>query len=818
MSNKNNKKKQHKTVYSQKTKTSPAITNQSETSNLVAQSKFTAKLITISDWHIGCGAGRTGDIDSLVQRDKDDLPYIPAKTLTGIWRDACELVAFGLDEGQENGVWQQWVDYLFGEQPAISTTAVETAPRHAALSIRAAHLPSTLQQALKEKLQLKQALTFVKPGISIDPLSGCAKKDYLRFEEMVRGGGGFEAKCELNLPENDEDKLAAYALLMAGTQLVEKLGGKRRRGTGKCQLVVEEKQDNVNAWINWIEANLKPNCPPDLSTKSFPSHTQDVPAIENEPWLYIPLKITAKSPVIVAKRTIGNIVESQDYIPGTHLLSLVIKKLQKVGVNLSQAIACGDLIISNATIEVGKEQGKPVPFALFYEKLGGGIDKGGKVYNHFTEAEPGEQLKGYRQGYIGSIADQNLPEYAQVKSCLKTHNTIVDQVQRPTSDVGGVYTYEAILPGTTFRSEIKLRQSLVNALNKRLNWWELLNGEERIGQSKKDDYGAVCIEVLSRPAAVKTTSNTQNLQELTVWLLSDVLLRDDRLRSTNSIGDLAKELEKLLDVKLTIRNDANKLSVMTRSHRVDSWQARWGLPRPSLVGLAGGSCVVFKVEGTLEPSKLAEIQASGIGERRAEGYGKICFNDPILSSEISKLQSKDKGNSDGDKNLYKRQHLIPENDAAFCYARIVEKAACREAIYRSVLRLAATNDSRKNALGIESKKPTMSQLGALRSVLGRLETFADRNSILTWLEHLKKTSSRQDKWTKESLEKLNNLMLNQETIWQELDIYFANITLTINGYQHLKSELWAEAVRIFIDTCIRAHKRDLENNPPINLE
>ncbi|HBL14417.1 MAG TPA: hypothetical protein DD379_24120, partial [Cyanobacteria bacterium UBA11162] len=59
--------------------------------------KVTIKLE--SDWHIGSGAGRPGDVDRLVQRDRNGLPYIPGKTLTGIWRDACELVALGLDNG-----------------------------------------------------------------------------------------------------------------------------------------------------------------------------------------------------------------------------------------------------------------------------------------------------------------------------------------------------------------------------------------------------------------------------------------------------------------------------------------------------------------------------------------------------------------------------------------------------------------------------------------------------------------------------------------------------------------------------------------------
>lgn len=51
---------------------------------LTPQSQFVATLKLTSDWHIGLGAGRPGEVDRLVQRDHDGLPFIPAKTLTGI--------------------------------------------------------------------------------------------------------------------------------------------------------------------------------------------------------------------------------------------------------------------------------------------------------------------------------------------------------------------------------------------------------------------------------------------------------------------------------------------------------------------------------------------------------------------------------------------------------------------------------------------------------------------------------------------------------------------------------------------------------------
>ena len=62
---------------------------------------FEIRLTFTSDWHVGSGAGRPGLIDRLVTRDEDDCPFVPAKTLTGIWRDACERVACAWTKGKE---------------------------------------------------------------------------------------------------------------------------------------------------------------------------------------------------------------------------------------------------------------------------------------------------------------------------------------------------------------------------------------------------------------------------------------------------------------------------------------------------------------------------------------------------------------------------------------------------------------------------------------------------------------------------------------------------------------------------------------------
>jgi CRISPR-associated protein Csx10 len=88
----------------------------------------TFDIALVTDWHVGTGAGRPGELDRLVARDADDLPYIPAKTLIGVWRDGCERIAFGLDDGKY-GPWCDWLDEIFGDEPNRARPAWRKPPR-----------------------------------------------------------------------------------------------------------------------------------------------------------------------------------------------------------------------------------------------------------------------------------------------------------------------------------------------------------------------------------------------------------------------------------------------------------------------------------------------------------------------------------------------------------------------------------------------------------------------------------------------------------------------------------------------------------------
>ena len=241
--------------------------------------EFALSVRFTSDWRIGTGEGLHGEADEVVARDESGFPFVPAKTLTGILRDAAETVAAALDHHHEGGSsgkplpasatdsphhvagWQGICEVLFGSQPVADARAGmhDRRPLPARVSVRAATFSEAFRSAFRSgakaapsgsgevshgaerDFRLLEAITFRKVGIAIDPGTGTAKAAALRLLEVVRGGAPLMAPIELDLAGLEETvRLSCVALLWAAVRVVERLGGDRRRGLGRCTLELLE--------------------------------------------------------------------------------------------------------------------------------------------------------------------------------------------------------------------------------------------------------------------------------------------------------------------------------------------------------------------------------------------------------------------------------------------------------------------------------------------------------------------------------------------------------------------------------------------------
>ncbi len=771
---------------------------------------FTIRLVMESDWHAGTGAGRSGRADRVVSRDREGLPYVPAKTVTGIWRDACEQLSWGLDDGVARGPWSAWVEYLFGSQPALAKGPVAHPPRPAAVSVRPARLAEPLRRALarREARWLRDAVTFVKPGVSIDETSGQARESFLRFEEMARASAVLEADGALQVPGDGATRQVAMAVLVAGAALVERLGGKRRRGAGRCSMRVIADLDIVEA-AALLERLDEPPPPPD-EIRPLTSRTTGPIGLSDGGWVEIPLALRLDAPLSIPSRVVGNVGESLDFLPGHHLLPRLCRLLERCGVDATTVIGRGEVRVLPATIEVGGRPGRPVPFALAAPK-GADSREHGEIVNLLALEEEGERpLKPLRTGYVGKAGDDGLVAHLVVPRQVRTHNSVDDAEQRPSEETGGLYTYEAIAPGIVLRAVIRLRQALHEALSGHDGrWWQGLGGPCALGRSRKDDYGQVVIE-MSEPETLPplAAGDDREVASFVVWCLSDVLLRDGALRPATSAQALADVIRDALGRDVALEPVPGKTHFRVR--RLESWHGQWGLPRPSLVGIAGGSCVTLAVKrGRVTPGALAAVSRAGIGERVAEGCGQISIDDPLLRGQ---LRGRQRELGERDVTDAPAAELLDPHSEAGRYARVIEREGWRLLLRRRALVLGADPEFRTRELGWQAggDQPPTTQLNALRQAVRRAERWSADNFAARWLQRLSAVQNRVDRWPSVALDTARSLVSERDRIWRVLLGDGDQVTLTRGAVERLRDELWPDAVQALIDEAVRHHLRARE--------
>jgi len=248
---------------------------------------------------------------------------------------------------------------------------------------------------------------------------------------------------------------------------------------------------------------------------------------------------------------------------------------------------------------------------------------------------------------------------------------------------------------------------------------------------------------------------------------------------------------------------------------VDSWHTGWMLPRPSLVGIQKGSTLAFVVKnpGDWDGSRAGDVEMDGIGDRRAEGYGRILFNPTFLLSDRVVAHKaatvRPQGATGGGVRLDSS-----DRDAGFL--RIVEGEAWKEKIRRTARSYAygvGGNEFRRSRL-------SNSQLGALRSAAGSIidggegPVSEDAALALRWLGYQVTRGQVQfpqgvDPWPKTRVEKwgplrhtIGNLLVEADVIWKLLECYPKSALDGNNPGREtelLRRTTWGFAVRALLD-------------------
>jgi CRISPR-associated protein Csx10 len=808
--------------------------------------KLTMHIRMCSDWHIGTGTGRHGGIDRLIARDSAGLPYVPASTMRNLWRDAAEMLARGLDE-RDGGKWTELVRQLFGSQPSSTDRDAEEAPVSSLVTMGDAAIAPGLRARLQRTAGgawLREALTYVKPGVAIDTDTGSARDDHLRLEEAAVGGILLVAEAEVapdaEVAATDADTI--YWFLCGACCLIERLGGKRRRGLGACEVLLV-RGPALGAPLPALSA-LSEQAAARLDKAFVPAIVQrqngraltggtvrvvEASGGDTVGWHRLPIAITLRSPLIVPDEIQGNVITTLEYVPGSMLLPVVTSAARRGRLHdVDERIAQSDLRVLPATIELSGERGLPVPLAWGKPKDAQPKNVVEVKSGILEQRQRDQQIKSLRRGYIAPASGSSVWFRENVETTLRTHNVVDDERQTPTEDVGGVFSYEAIAAGQRFRSLVLLRGTATEADALRA---ELTRGPEhieRMGRAKQVGYGRVSITPADDEPSIEKRARCALNGFLIVWLETDALLPSPDLSSAPSLEALADAIARALypdgtkgghDVfALAPRGVAAEPGTRSigilRTRRLQTWQTQWGLPRPSLTVLQAGSVAKLRLQDgvTITEGQRQTLEREGIGERRAEGLGVVRVNDATVT-ETRYLTTGEPDSSVS--NIGAPLPDLTEEETTLLDA--ISVRAWKRRIIARAEGVMSQPAMRAEYLSFtpNGSSPTMSQLGALRS---RLPTEGADNAsdILAWIDRQrKKTRDRSPQGETGWLRRVEHIASQEaqqrDRIWDVLKLPADMPTPPGGTIDSMRQKVWAFAVTNTLLIAMRHHKRAGEN-------
>ncbi len=212
---------------------------------------------------------------------------------------------------------------------------------------------------------------------------------------------------------------------------------------------------------------------------------------------------------------------------------------------------------------------------------------------------------------------------------LNVHNQRDAVIGRATEDRGEIFRYEALAPGLVFRGIIltESEDELANLLKDR---------KIMLGKARTAGYGLAQI--------VDVEPLSPNWRDAWYWEESEYLDDEDD-DDDGDYDDEKKEISRFVvhftsaglvrdsngqftpDPKLAIEAHLNCFlkteKIFRATEIVGGFNRKWGLQFPQVTAIAPGSVFVYKVKSPVSRELLNKLEESGVGERRAEGFGTL---------------------------------------------------------------------------------------------------------------------------------------------------------------------------------------------------
>ena len=370
------------------------------TTNSPTTSPTTSGHVTIvftSDWGVSTGVGQAGRTHSTIERSGDD-PVVRGTVITGVLREQAMLAAKALDgptKENEKGKWTSFALWLFGQAP---NSEPGSTPRHVLFS---------------DATPASSIPVHDTVSLSIDPDTGTARDQFLRFTERAAAGvltGTFTLINEAGAEISDqamidaENKIsvqrtieAAHFLLGVAGLMVRGIGSGRSGGDGECTVLVtnhevealagqstskiiafasscaQELRTSLKKLARSLEPEVVSALPAPQRSTQHQVGTVDGSAAQHSGGHHLILDLTLNSPIVSYEVPFSNEIRSLDFLRGTvllpwlHRLMSSNKRGGKEAV-VTNAVTGGHLFVSDALPVIEDIKGLPVPLTLKTDK------------------------------------------------------------------------------------------------------------------------------------------------------------------------------------------------------------------------------------------------------------------------------------------------------------------------------------------------------------------------------------------------------------------------------------------------------------------
>ena len=614
--------------------------------------RFSMTLLT--DALPGAGSAPGETFDNTVRTDRFGLPFIPARTLKGLWLNAFREY---LDVMGEEALTEGDLTLLFGTPGTEGCLRFGNGLPEGAQDLEAwlDGVPATHRP---DPTRVKEAFVTRRSQTRIDPITGTAVQGTLHQAQYLRAGLVFTAEVTLQPHPDSVVQERLTSLLHPGEEgrsllqsvlesdALRRFGTNRTRGAGAIACRLERLSPDVRA-ASGAPLPMPPSGARVRRTLRL-TNPERLSIADNQP----------------------NGADCLPYLPGSLLLGAMAGAFRRVVPKSGEADACfrtlfldGTCLFANAyRCDGNGHRSLPAPIGVFRTKDRRTDEKGRLVLSMERTADFCKALSGYvvpvpeQDGLLREVrpvlADALHVSLPGNRGFKGTGDAGMDGAVMDGSENGGtgvhgtLYGMRALESGQAFCSVIEGPPDCLSQLEALFPSGSVL----QVGRSRGAQYGSVqvCwgdVEVLPEavaepviPRGIRAEQSTNGLLES--WKTCLLLLASPWIPGTMTEADdpgfvdpsnrtiLRRDIADALGLPDdTIRlTDASVL----RQAMTGGFHSFWGVPRPHLSAIAAGSTLVLQLPAScpLIPDTL------WLGRQCQEGYGEA----HLLPQAITRLE------------------------------------------------------------------------------------------------------------------------------------------------------------------------------------